>query len=69
MYGELTGKPIEVPGIPGESRLNRPVRPGTQVKMDDIARRVVAMQTARTLKQAGEPLMNRGALLLRGSRV
>ena len=53
----------------GESRLNRPVRPGTQVTMDDIARRVVAMQTARMLKQAGEPLMNRGALLLRGSRV
>jgi hypothetical protein len=37
--------------------------------MDDVARRVVVMQTARTLKQAGEPLINRGALLLRDSRV
>jgi hypothetical protein len=40
MYGELIGKPIDGPGVPGESRLNRLVRPGTQVTMDDIAQRM-----------------------------
>ena len=37
MYGELIGKPIDGPGVPGESRLNRLIRPGTQVTMDYIA--------------------------------
>jgi hypothetical protein len=69
MYGERTGKPIEGPGIHRASRLNSPIRHGAQVTMDDVARRVVVMQTARTLKQAGGPIINRGALLLRDSRV
>ena len=40
MYGELIGKPIDGPGVPGESRLNRLIRPGTQVTMDYIAQRM-----------------------------
>jgi hypothetical protein len=40
MYCELIGKLIDGPGVPGESRLNRLVRPGTQVTMDDIAQRM-----------------------------
>ena len=40
MYCERIGKPIDGPGVPGESRLNRLVRPGTQVTMDDIAQRM-----------------------------
>jgi hypothetical protein len=34
MFAELVGKPIDGPGVPGESRLNRHIRPGTQVTMD-----------------------------------
>lgn len=37
MYGALIGKPIDGPGVPGESRL---IRPGTQVTMDDVAQRI-----------------------------
>jgi Peptidase inhibitor I78 family len=40
MYGELIGKPIDGPGVPGESRLNRLIRPGTQVTMDYVAQRM-----------------------------
>jgi hypothetical protein len=40
MYCERIGKPIDGPGVPGESRLNRLVPPGTQVTMDDIAQRM-----------------------------
>ena len=40
MYGALIGKPIDGPGVPGESRLNRLIRPGTQVTMDYIAQRM-----------------------------
>jgi hypothetical protein len=69
MHGERIGTPIDGPGVRGESRLNRPIRPGAQVTMDDLAQRVVVRQTARTPKQAGGPLMNCGALLLRDSRV
>ncbi len=69
MSGEGLGTPIDGPGVRGESRLNRPIRPGAQVTMDDVAQRVVVMQPARTLKQASGPLMNDGALLLWDSRV
>ena len=40
MYAELIGKPIDGKGVPGESRLNRHIRPGTQVTMDYIAQRM-----------------------------
>ena len=40
MYAELIGKPIDGPGVPGESRLIRHIRPGTQVTMDYIAQRM-----------------------------
>ncbi len=40
MYAELIGKPIDGRGVPGESRLNRHIRPGTQVTMDYIAQRM-----------------------------
>jgi len=40
MYGELIGKPIDGPGVPGEGRLNRLIRPGMQVTMDYIAQRM-----------------------------
>jgi hypothetical protein len=40
MFGELIGKPIDGPGVPGESRLNRHIKPGTQVTMDYIAQRM-----------------------------
>ena len=40
MYGALIGKPIDGPGVPGESRLNRLIRPGTQVTMYYVAQRM-----------------------------
>ena len=40
MFAELIGKPIDGPGVPGESRLNRHILPGTQVTMDYIAPRM-----------------------------
>lgn len=40
MYGALIGKLIDGPGVPGESRLNRLIRPGTQVTMDYVAQRM-----------------------------
>lgn len=40
MFGELIGKPIDGPGVPGESRLNRHILPGTQVTMDYVAQRM-----------------------------
>lgn len=40
MYSELIGKPIDGPGVPGESRLNRHIRPNSQVTMDYIAQRM-----------------------------
>lgn len=40
MFGELIGKPIDGPGVPSESRLNRHILPGTQVTMDYIAQRM-----------------------------
>jgi hypothetical protein len=40
MFGELIGKPIDGPGVPGKSRLNRHIKPGTQVTMDYIAQRM-----------------------------
>ena len=40
MYAELIGKPIEGKGVPGEGRLNRHIRPGTQVTMDYLAQRM-----------------------------
>jgi hypothetical protein len=40
MFAELIGKPIDGPGVPGESRLNRHIKPGTQVTMDYVAQRM-----------------------------
>lgn len=40
MFSELIGKPIDGPGVPGASRLNRHILPGTQVTMDYIAQRM-----------------------------
>lgn len=40
MFGELIGKDIDGPGVPGESRLNRHIKPGTQVTMDYVAQRM-----------------------------
>jgi hypothetical protein len=40
MFAELIGKPIDGPGVPSESRLNRHIKPGTQVTMDYIAQRM-----------------------------
>jgi hypothetical protein len=40
MFAELIGKPIDGPGVPGASRLNRHILPGTQVTMDYIAQRM-----------------------------
>lgn len=40
MFGELIGKPIDGPGVPGESRLNRHIKPGMQVTMDYVAQRM-----------------------------
>lgn len=40
MYAELIGKLIDGQGVPGESRLNRHIRPGTQVTMDYVAQRM-----------------------------
>jgi Peptidase inhibitor I78 family len=40
MFAELVGKPIDGPGVPGASRLNRHILPGTQVTMDYIAQRM-----------------------------
>jgi Peptidase inhibitor I78 family len=40
MFAELVGKPIDGPGVPGASRLNRLILPGTQVTMDYIAQRM-----------------------------
>jgi hypothetical protein len=40
MYSELIGKPIDGPGVPGESRLNRHIRPDSQVTADYIAQRM-----------------------------
>ena len=37
----MQAKPIEGPGRHRQSRLNRPIRHGAQVTMDDVARRVV----------------------------
>lgn len=40
MYSELIGKRIDGPGVPGESRLNRHIRPDSQVTADYIAQRM-----------------------------
>ena len=40
MFAELVGKPIDGPGVPGASRLNRHILPGTRVTMDYIAQRM-----------------------------
>ncbi len=40
MYGELIGRPITGPGVPGESRFNRRILPGTQVTMDYVPQRM-----------------------------
>lgn len=40
MFANLVGKPLDGPGVSGESRLNRHIRPGTQVTMDYIAQRM-----------------------------
>lgn len=40
MFANLVGQPLDGPGVPGESRLNRHIRPGTQVTMDYIAQRM-----------------------------
>lgn len=40
MFAELIGKPIDGPGVPGESRLNRHIRPGSQVTMDYVSQRM-----------------------------
>jgi len=40
MYSELIGKPIDGPGVPGESRLNRHIRPDSRVTADYIAQRM-----------------------------
>jgi Peptidase inhibitor I78 family len=40
MYGALIGKPIDGPGVPGESRLNRHIRPDSRVTADYIAQRM-----------------------------
>lgn len=40
MFANLVGKPLDEPGVPGKSRLNRHIRPGTQVTMDYIAQRM-----------------------------
>lgn len=40
MFAELIGKPIDGPGVPSESRLNRHILPGTQVTMDYVAQRM-----------------------------
>ncbi len=40
MFAELIGKPIDGPGVPGASRLNRHIKPGTQVTMDYVAQRM-----------------------------
>ena len=36
----LDGKPIDGPGVPGESRLNRHIKPGGQVTADYVAQRM-----------------------------
>lgn len=52
MYAELIGKPIDGKGVPGESRLNRHIRPGTQVTMDYIAQRMnIEADGAGTIKK------------------
>ncbi|MEQ1783254.1 MAG: I78 family peptidase inhibitor [Hyphomonadaceae bacterium] len=40
MYAELIGKPIDGRGVPGESRLNRHITPGSQVTADYVAQRM-----------------------------
>ena len=40
MYSELIGKPVDGPGVPGESRLNRHIKPGSQVTADYISQRM-----------------------------
>ena len=40
MFADLIGKQIDGPGVPGESRLNRHILPGTHVTMDYIAQRM-----------------------------
>jgi hypothetical protein len=40
MYSELIGKPIDGPGVPGESRLYRHIRPDSQVTADYISQRM-----------------------------
>ena len=40
MFAELIGKPIDGPGVPGNSRLSRHILPGTQVTMDYVSQRM-----------------------------
>jgi hypothetical protein len=40
MYSELIGKRIDGPGVPGESRLNRHIRPDSQVTADYVSQRM-----------------------------
>jgi hypothetical protein len=40
MYSELIGKSINGPGVPGESRLNRHIKPDSQVTADYVAQRM-----------------------------
>lgn len=40
MYSELIGKPISGPGVPGESRLNRHIKPDSQVTADYVSQRM-----------------------------
>lgn len=40
MFANRVGKPLDEPGVPGESRLNRHIRQGTHVTMDYIAQRM-----------------------------
>ena len=40
LFKELIGKPINGPGVPGESRVVRYIKPGTQVTMDYIGQRM-----------------------------
>jgi hypothetical protein len=40
MYSELIGKPADGPGVPGESRLNRHIKPDSQVTADYVAQRM-----------------------------
>lgn len=40
LFAELIGKPVDGPGVPGDSRLVRHIRPNSSVTMDYIAQRM-----------------------------